>query len=148
MSSSLPGIFMPTIIDNCCYIDGGIMCNYPLTQCLRDHALKDEILGIKISFNKETENFANVEVTAESSLLEYVMCMSINSMNYIRDSVKMDNIENTVRCYVNKNPLTLDSLQESIRSQELRKNLIKMGEEDALEFLLKKKEKNFLENSM
>jgi predicted acylesterase/phospholipase RssA len=143
MSSSLPGIFMPTIIDNCCYIDGGIMCNYPLTQCLRDHDLKDEILGIKISFNKETENFANVEVTAESSLLEYVMCMSINSMNYIRDSVKMDNIENTVRCYVNKNPLTLDSLQESIRSQELRKNLIKMGEEDALEFLLKKKETEF-----
>jgi predicted acylesterase/phospholipase RssA len=135
MSSSLPGIFMPTIIDNCCYIDGGIMCNYPLTQCLRDHALKDEILGIKISFNKETENFANVEVTAESSLLEYVMCMSINSMNYIRDSVKMDNIENTVRCYVNKNPLTLDSLQESIRSQELRRNLIKIGEEDALGFL-------------
>jgi predicted acylesterase/phospholipase RssA len=137
MSSSLPGIFMPTIIDNCCYIDGGIMCNYPLTQCLRDHALKDEILGIKSSFNKETENFANVEVTAESSLLEYVICMSINSMNYIRDSVKMDNIDNTVRCYVNKNPLTLDSIQESVRSQELRRNLIKMGEEDALEFLLK-----------
>jgi predicted acylesterase/phospholipase RssA len=143
MSSSLPGIFMPTIIDNCCYIDGGIMCNYPLTQCLRDHALKNEILGIKSSFNKETENFANVEVTAESSLLEYVMCMSINSMNYIRDSVKMDNIDNTVRCYVNKNPLTLDSIQESIRSQELRRNLIKMGEEDALEFLLKKKETEF-----
>ena len=143
MSSSLPGIFMPTIIDNCCYIDGGIMCNYPLTQCLRDHCLKDEILGIKFSFNKETDNFANVEITAESSLLEYVMCISINSMNYIRDSVKMDNIDNTVRCYVNKNPLTLDSLQESIRSQELRKNLIKMGEEDALEFLLKKKETEF-----
>jgi predicted acylesterase/phospholipase RssA len=135
MSSSLPGIFMPTIIDNCCYIDGGIMCNYPLTQCLRDHTLKDEILGIKSSFNKETENFANVEVTSESSLLEYVICMSINSMNYIRDSVKMDNIDNTVRCYVNKNPLTLDSIQESVRSQELRRNLIKMGEEDALEFL-------------
>jgi hypothetical protein len=99
--------------------------------------VKDEILGIKSSFNKETENFANVAVTAESSLLEYVICMSINSMNYIRDSVKMDNIENTVRCYVNKNPLTLDSIQESVRSQELRRNLIKMGEEDALEFLLK-----------
>ena len=135
MSSSLPGIFMPTIIDNCCYIDGGIMCNYPLTQCLRDHVVKDEILGIKSSFNKETENFANVEVTSESSLLEYVICMSINSMNYIRDSVKMEHIDNTVRCFVNKNPLTLDSIQESVKNQELRRNLIKMGEEDALEFL-------------
>ena len=135
MSSSLPGIFMPTIIENCCYIDGGVMCNYPLNQCLRDHTNKNEILGIKSSFNNKTENFANVEVTTESSLLEYVICMSINSMNYIRDSVKLDNIDNTVRCFVNKNPLTLDSIQESIKNQELRRNLIKMGEEDALEFL-------------
>jgi predicted acylesterase/phospholipase RssA len=142
MSSSLPGIFMPTIVDNCCYIDGGIMCNYPLTQCLRDHTNKDEILGIKSSYNKDTDNFANVEVTQESSLLEYVICMSINSMNYIRDSVKMDNIENTVRCYVTDNPLTLDSIQQSVRNQDLRRQWLKLGENDALEFLSNQKETN------
>jgi len=135
MSSSLPGIFIPTIIDNCCYIDGGVLCNYPLNQCLRDHTNKDEILGIKSSFNKETDNFANVEVTSETSLLEYVICMSINSMNYIRDTIKMENIENTVRCYVTNNPLTLDSIKEAIQNQELRRQWVKMGEEDALEFL-------------
>ena len=69
MSSSLPGIFMPTIIDNCCYIDGGVMCNYPLNQCLRDHTNKDEILGIKSFYSKDSNKFSNVEVTAESSLL-------------------------------------------------------------------------------
>jgi len=135
MSSSLPGIFIPTIIDNCCYIDGGVLCNYPLNQCLRDHTNKDEILGIKSSYNKETDNFANVEVTSETSLLEYVICMSINSMNYIRDTIKMENIENTVRCYVTNNPLTLDSIKESIQNQELRRQLVKMGEDDALTFL-------------
>lgn len=135
MSSALPGIFMPTIVDNCCYIDGGVMCNYPLNQCLRDHTNKHEILGIKSSVNKDTDNFANVEVTTESSLLEYVICMSINSMNYIRDSVKMDNIENTVRCYIKDNPLTLDSIQESVINHDLRRKWIKMGEDDALEFL-------------
>jgi predicted acylesterase/phospholipase RssA len=135
MSSSLPGIFIPTIIDNCCYIDGGVLCNYPLNQCLRDHTNKNEILGIKSSFNKETDNFANVEVTSETSLLEYVICMSINSMNYIRDTIKMENIENTVRCYVTNNPLTLDSIKEAIQNQELRRQWVKMGEDDALTFL-------------
>jgi NTE family protein len=135
MSSSLPGIFIPTIIDNCCYIDGGVLCNYPLNQCLRDHTNKDEILGIKSSFNKETDNFANVEVTSETSLLEYVICMSINSMNYIRDTIKMENIENTVRCYVTNNPLTLDSIKEAIQNQELRRQWVKMGEDDASTFL-------------
>ena len=135
MSSSLPGIFMPTIVDNCCYIDGGILCTYPLNQCLRDHTNKDEILGIKSSYNKETDKFSNVEVTSDSSLLEYVICMSINSMNYIRDTIKMETIDNTVRCFVIDNPLTLDAIKETIQNQELRRQLFKMGEDDALTFL-------------
>ena len=96
---------------------------------------KDEILGIKSSYNKETDNFSNVEVTSDSSLLEYVICMSINSMNYIRDTIKMENIDNTVRCFVTDNPLTLDSIKESIQNQELRRQFFKIGEDDALTFL-------------
>jgi predicted acylesterase/phospholipase RssA len=137
MSSSLPGIFIPTIIDNKCYIDGGVMCNYPLNYCLRDHENRDEILGIRSAYDKECDNFKNVQVTSESSLLEYVMCITINSMNYIRDSVQPDNIDNTVRCYITDNPLTLDTIQEAIKNKELRREWIKKGKEDALELLEK-----------
>ena len=56
-------------------------------------------------------------------------------MNYIRDTIKMENIENTVRCYVTNNPLTLDSIKEAIQNQELRRQWVKMGEDDALTFL-------------
>ena len=135
MSSALPGIFMPTIIDNCCYVDGGLMCNYPLNQCLRDHTNKDEILGIKSSYDKETDSFKNVDVTQDTSLLEYVICLTVNSMNFIRDTVKIENIENTVRCYVKDNPLTLDFIQESISNQDLRRQWMKQGEEDAIQFI-------------
>lgn len=138
MSSSLPGIFIPTIINNCCYIDGGVMCNYPLNYCLRDCLNKDEILGIKYAYDKDCDDFKNVHVSAESSLLEYVMCITINAMNYIRDSVEICHIDNTVRCYITDNPLTLDSIQESIKSKELRQKWIQMGQEDALNFLNKK----------
>lgn len=135
MSSSLPGIFMPTILDNGCYIDGGVMCNYPINYCLRDCSNKDEILGIKSAYDKNCDDFKNVQVTADSSLLEYVMCITINSMNYIRDSVHIENIDNTVRCYITDNPLTLDSIQESIKNKDLRREWIQMGEKDALDFL-------------
>jgi predicted acylesterase/phospholipase RssA len=137
MSSALPGIFMPIIIENCCYVDGGVMCNYPINQCLRDHTTKDEILGIKSSYDKETDSFRNVDVTQDTSLLEYVICLTINSMNFIRNTVKIENIENTVRCYVTDNPLTLDFIQESISKQELRRQWMKEGEEDAIQFLNK-----------
>ena len=138
MSSSLPGIFIPTIMDNKCYIDGGVMCNYPLNYCLRDHENRDEMLGIRSAYDKECDNFKNVQVTSESSLLEYVMCITINSMNYIRDSVQIDNIDNTVRCYITDNPLTLDTIQEAIKNKDLRREWIKRGEEDAFDFLNKR----------
>jgi predicted acylesterase/phospholipase RssA len=133
MSSSLPGIFVPTIIDNCCYIDGGILCNYPINECLRDHTNKDEILAFKIAY--ENDNTQNIQVTTESSLLEYIICMSINSVNYIKNTIKLESIDNTVNCYINDNPLTLHFIQESIRNQDLRRDWIKMGEDDANKFL-------------
>ena len=136
MSSSLPGIFIPTIKDNKCYIDGGVIDNYPLNYCLRDHTNKDEILGIKSSYiDVSSDSLVNVQVSSESSLLEYVMCMTINSMNYIRNSVKIDNIKNTLRCCTADNPLTLDYIKRSIESKELRKEWLAMGEADADHFL-------------
>ena len=135
MSSALPGLFMPIIMDNCCYIDGGVMCNCPINQCLRDHTNKEELLVVKCSFNLENDNFSNVEVTSESSLLEYIICFTINSMNYIRESVEIVNIENTVRCCVTNNPLTLESIKDYISNQELRRTWVQLGEEDAIQFL-------------
>ena len=142
MSSALPGIFMPTIIDDCCYIDGGVMCNYPINQCLRDHTNKDEILGIKCSYDKDLDKFKNVTVTTDTSLLEYVICLTINTMNFIRNTVTIETIDNTVKCYVSENPLTLDVIQEVIQNPELRRTLLTMGEKDAEQFMCEKQLKN------
>ena len=142
MSSALPGIFMPTIIEDKCFVDGGVMCNYPLNQCLRDHTNRDEILGIKCSYDKDMDRFKNVTVTTDTSLLEYVICLTINTMNFIRNTVAVETIDNTVKCYVSENPLTLDVIQEVIQNPELRRNLLTMGEKDAEQFMYEKQLKN------
>ena len=140
MSSAFPGIFMPTIIDKKCYIDGGVMSNYPINQCLRDHTNKDEILGIKISYDKDNNSFKNAEITEELSLLEYVMCFTNNAMNFIRSTVKLENIDNTIECNMTENENCsnfLDFFQQTITNKELRQQRIQMGEEDATKFLSK-----------
>ena len=134
MSSAFPGIFMPTIIDKKCYIDGGVMCNYPINQCLRDNANKDEILGIKISHEKDN----NAEITEALSLLEYVMCFTTNAMNFIRSTVKLENINNTVECNVSEKCSNfLDLIQQTVINQEVRQQWMQIGEEDATKFLSK-----------
>jgi predicted acylesterase/phospholipase RssA len=148
MSSALPGIFMPTIIENQCYIDGGIMCNYPINQCIRDHQHHNEILGICSNCEDTMDNRTNVEITSESSLLEYVICISINTINHIRKSVKITNIENTVKCNVINSPLTLDALQDAVSNQDLRRQWIKLGEEDASNFILHKNKQTHTNNNI
>ena len=138
MSSAFPGIFMPTIIDKKCYIDGGVMCNYPINQCLRDNTNKDEILGIKISYDEDNNSLKNAEITEELSLLEYIMCFTNNAMNFIRSTVKLEQIDNTIECNMTENCSNfLDLFQQTITNQELREKWIQMGEEDATKFLSK-----------
>lgn len=134
MSSSLPGMFMPIIQDDKCYLDGGVMCNYPINECIRDHPNKDEILGIKIYFNNQC-TFANLLVTPESSLLEYIIGLSVNSMNFIRESVQLEHIDNMIKCNIEYNPLSLDFMTSAINNKDVRRELYKKGHDYALEFL-------------
>jgi predicted acylesterase/phospholipase RssA len=134
MSSSLPGMFMPIIQDDKCYLDGGVMCNYPINECVRDHPNKDEILGIKIYFNEQC-TFTNLKVTSESSLLEYIICLSVKSMHFIREHSKLEHIDNIVKCTIDYNPLSLDFMTSAINDKAVRRELYKKGHDYALEFL-------------
>lgn len=141
MSSALPGIFMPTILDNGCYIDGGVMSNYPLTYCLKEHTNPDEILGVTFyrSIQDETTNaYKNNIITEESSVLDFSIGFFINAMNYIYKNIKKDKIENQIECINDDNFLTLDVIQISINSQKMRKEWIDKGINDAKLFLEKK----------
>lgn len=133
MSSSLPGVFKPTIIENCCYIDGGVMANYPINQCLRDHPDETEILGIKMTYN--SSSYGNVSINHESSLLDYAIGMFVNSMNFIVNNIKRENIKNTIHCFIENSPLSLDAIKETLCNSQVRKDFMEIGEEDAKKFL-------------
>jgi predicted acylesterase/phospholipase RssA len=67
MSCCLPILFTPVFIEDKCYIDGGMTCNYPLNYCIESGKDLDEILGIK---NKYSEN--NNFITSEINLLQFL----------------------------------------------------------------------------
>jgi hypothetical protein len=126
---------MPVFSDNKCFIDGGIKHNYPLNQCLNDHNCKDEILGIK--YLKDNNDFL-VNIQKESSILDFLFGFTTNVIHHIRKSIELENINNEVIIYTDKNPFSLDSFTECYSNSELRKNLIEIGEQTALDFLKEK----------
>jgi len=133
MSCALPGIFMPVCIDNGCYIDGGVMCNFPSGYCLSEHPEEDEILGINTK-HKEAGHGNNI-INQDSSILDFILGFSINAMNYISNSVKKTTLKNQVICYSDGTELTLEVIKESISNMEMRKEWLKKGEQYAEEYM-------------
>lgn len=79
-SCSLPIVFAPFVYvsnlpqcNSTWYFDGGMLCNYPIHQCLADHPNVDEILGL-------SQNVCRAEEPANDlSLFDYLF-MIINRM--------------------------------------------------------------------
>jgi predicted acylesterase/phospholipase RssA len=135
MSCGLPGLFMPICIDGGCYIDGGVMWNYPINYCLHDHPNENEILGINRCNNDDVINNGNIVINEDSSLLDFIVGFSVNAMNYISTSVKKNRVKNEVLCYSDGKELTLDVIRESVNNSDMRKEWILKGNQFAQNFL-------------
>jgi len=138
MSCSLPGIFIPTIMENMCLMDGGPLANFPLNYCLRDHPNKDEILGFNFIYQNEdgTECSGNNIINDESDIMDFILALSLNSMNYITTSIKYDKIDNVVEISSHTTMLTIDSLSNSVNTIEGRQQLFDKGIESAKQFII------------
>jgi predicted acylesterase/phospholipase RssA len=128
MTCALPVLMTPVFIDNKCFIDGGVGCNYPLNFCIESGKNPDEILGFK---NKYSEN--KTLITEESTLLDYILNFLFKAIlsvenNYIQPTIKNQIIFDT-------NYITFDTLRTAISSIEVRKNLFEKGKQTAIEFL-------------
>lgn len=138
MSSALPGVFIPTILDGGCYIDGGVMANYPLSYCLQDHENSDEILGITFYRDyTKPDAYKNNIVTEESSVIDLSIGFFINAMNYIYKTLKNIKIKNQVECINDDRFLTMEVIQKSLNSMDMRRDWINKGINDAKIFLEK-----------
>ena len=139
MSCAIPGLFMPTCIDECCYIDGGVMANYPLSYCLNDNGgilKQDEMLGITFFRDySKPDAYKNNTIKEDSSVLEFAIGFFINAMNYIYKNIKKDKIINQIECKNDERFLTVDVMREAINNQEMRQIWIQRGYEDARLFL-------------
>ena len=138
ISCSLPGIVIPTIMDDKCLIDGGPLANFPLNYCLRDHQDKNEILGFNFVYKNDdgTECSGNNIINNESDMLDFILALSLNSVNYITTSIKHNKINNILEFCSNKTSLTIDNMTYIVGTIEGRQTLFDKGREVAKQFLL------------
>ncbi len=133
MSLAIPIAIAPVCIDNKCYIDGGILCNYPLQHCLDQEDKPDisEVLGLRKHYLLE-ESILN----KDSNMLDYLMHFTNKLINHADTELTQITIPNEI-IYDHKQ-LTMEYLSSGLYSNELRKELFNNGIFVAEQFLKNK----------
>ena len=97
MSACVPMLFQPIVRDGCCYIDGGVMVNYPLRECLEDmQCPPHEVLGLRNLWSNPNEG-----IGVQSSLLEYLRFINLQLVRLVNANANApNNSVNEVVCRV------------------------------------------------
>ncbi len=133
MSCSLPYIFSPICFDDKCYVDGALMAQYPLNYCLKYVDNREEILGVNVD-NISTDTTI---INENSSIIDYFSKMIIKTINFIIETNinNIKNIPHEIKCKTCPSMYSLQVINEVIQKQEMRKEFILEGYEEAKEFL-------------
>jgi len=133
MTCALPVLVTPVCIDDKCYIDGGMSCNYPLNFCITSGKIPDEILGFKNKYSDKKDN-----INLESTLLDFLLSFLFKAVLSVNTDHSQPQIKNEVICDVQY--LTFNVLRNALSDIETRRDLFKNGTETADNFLSRLKD--------
>ena len=86
MSCSMPVLFQPIVRDGCCYVDGGIMVNYPLRECLETVMCPaSEVLGLRNVWNNPNEG-----IGTHSTIVEYLRFINLQLIRLVNKTMAHD----------------------------------------------------------
>jgi predicted acylesterase/phospholipase RssA len=132
MTCAIPILMMPVCIDNYCFIDGGVVCNYPLSYCIDSGKNENEILGFRNYYdnNKNKNNITN-----ESNMMDFMLTFLFKVLRNMSTENVQPSIKYEIDC--DAELLNIEMLSNSLKSVEIRKKLFQNGIDSAIQFLEK-----------
>lgn len=126
MTMAYPFVFSPVCIDDKCYIDGGLMNNYPLRDCIeKTSCCQDEVLSFKNVWVVD-----DCRVSCDSNVFHYISAIFRKIHREIDTENNQGEIKNTVRCLIEE----LDGLPawlNALSCESQRERLIERGANQA-----------------
>ena len=130
MSMAFPFIFSPVIDSDNCYIDGGVLNNFPLNDCLEKNCDSNEILGFDIGIPEEDN-----KILEESTIINYLVILLKKMKKEIDLNSKQREMRNIVKCQVN-NLHGFKAWIDLLEDEKLRSQIIEDGTKIADDFLI------------
>tara|TARA_Y100000768_G_C23948891_1_gene669094 strand:- start:626 stop:1498 length:873 start_codon:yes stop_codon:yes gene_type:complete len=129
MSMAFPFIFTPVLEKDKCYVDGGLLNNFPINDCLHNNKEQSEILGFDIIVPGVENNIAE-----ESTIINYLIVLLKKMKQEIDLNILQPNLKNIINCKVN-NMNGFKAWIDLLEEEELRMQIIKDGSKIADDFL-------------
>ena len=131
MSTSYPFAFKPVCIDGDCFIDGGVLNNFPLNDCLDQSDLDaNQVLAFKNIWLSDVED----KITNESSILDYMLHLMKKMQYEVCSETKQREVKHMVICEL-EGLSGLSSWLTALSTAELREKLIEHGIEQGKLFV-------------
>jgi predicted acylesterase/phospholipase RssA len=131
ITCSIPYIFQPLEINGENYIDGGLLCNYPLNKCLEQDNNKDETLSLCFSYSEN--NLTEKESIQDKNLIEFCYYMHSKLLENKIESTERGLIKNEV--VIDTNTSNISTAIDLVFNKELRKEYVLRGEEIGDKFI-------------
>jgi len=129
MSCAFPIIISPVFLEDKCYIDGGITCNYPLSKCIETNSNINEVLGFKNQYDNYGQNNVDINSTLLDFIINFVCKLIYNYDTYLEQPP----IQNEIIC--NCKLLSISQLSIVLKSVDTRKELLENGRQISKLFL-------------
>lgn len=127
MSCAVPVFIAPVFLNDQCFIDGGIACNYPLNFCIDSGKNPEEILGIR-----KKEEDGKEMIHEKSTLFDYILFFLLKSVFNVHNNYTQPTIKNELLCDAQ---FTLNTLKNTLSDIMVRRELFETGKCNAQKFL-------------
>lgn len=136
MTMAFPIIFQPVCEDDGCYVDGGLLNNFPLNDCINiAKCSKDEILAFKNIWKVHKNNISD-----KSSMINFFLVLLKKMQASIDTESIQEEVKYTVRCLV-EDVAEFETWNKVLENETIRQQLVEKGYAQADLFLSYQKNK-------
>lgn len=130
-SSAFPLVFKPIFYNNKCFVDGGLLNNFPLNICLNNTKCKEDEM---LAFCNYTYDTPKTNLTDESSYLDYARVLMRKCYLELETTTKQKQIKNIVY-YDTRDVIDYTKWIHTLEDGDMRKTLIERGLQAAVTFM-------------
>lgn len=128
-SCAIPYVFKPCWADNNYYIDGGVMNDYPVEDCISNGALEDEILGFK--FKRPEKKI----ITKDCNIIDFSRHLHSRLIDICRKYRNSNKVKLKNEIIIEGNRTEIDECVKLLKDSKMRNEYINHGRKTAREFL-------------